>query len=578
MNGTTTRDSLKVWGASAALAALFFVGVAVWQGSHVIERLMGPLTVEQILFHLLTPIEGVSGQLAMLQRQFLGGRAILSLAFLLWCGGAFAWLSARGRGWRRAALWLALSALSAYALSFFRLYRDSLAIGVTLAALWLLEPLGDALGQRLGPWWTWYRRQGGRLYVAFLVVMVTLIGMVMRVERRHGLWDYLSNRFRPSEMLDRQYVEASEATYAMPGAKRNLVLVVSESLERTYGDRTLFGEDLIPELTRLAAAHPGFRGQIEVNGTDNTISAITAMLYGVPRLLVGREGWHNQVWGNMFSGSTSILHVLHRHGYRFVHLQGGSARFADTAALYEDFPDDTQVIDFDDLRHDPDYRRLEAAGQHYDWGVNDRILLKHARRQYGRLVADGRPFVLVISTIDTHYDGYVEGQRTEANQMKTDYVACVRTQSRLLGEFADWLERQPSASETVLAIIGDHYVMRNYVGATRMWLLTNGTTVPAAAGKPPQRTVFSCLVNDAPPSAPPSRERLFASFDWAPTLLEAVGVRWPSRRFGVGVSLYSGEPTLLERVGGATYERESRRVSAVYRRLVERAQRAHRQP
>ena len=60
--------------------------------------------------------------------------------------------------------------------------------------------------------------------------------------------------------------------------------------------------------------------------------------------------------------------------------------------------------------------------------------------------------------------------------------------------------------------------------------------------------------------------------------LEAVGVRWASRRFGVGVSLYSGEPTLLERVGGATYERESRRVSAVYRRLVERAQRAHQSP
>lgn len=573
----TTRDNLKTWGASAALAALFFVGIALWQGSHVIERLMGPLTVEQILFHLLTPIEGVSGQLAMLQRQFLGGRAILSLAFLLWCGGAFAWLSARCRGWRRAPLWLALAALAAYALSFFRLYRDSLVVGVALAALWLLEPAWGLLGPRLEPWVTRYRRQGGRLYVAFLVVLVTLIGMVMRVERQHGLWDYLSNRFRPSEMLDSQYVEASEATYEMPGAKRNLVLVVSESLERTYGDKTLFGKDLIPELTRLATAHPGFRGQIEVNGTDNTIASITAMLYGVPRLLVGREGWHNHVSGNMFSGSTSILHVLHRQGYRLVHLQGGSARFADTAALYEDFPD-AIIIDNAQLQHDPEYERLRAEGHHYDWGVNDRIMLKHARRQYERLVADGRPFVLIISTIDTHYDGYVEGLRTEANQMKTDYVACVRAQSRLLGEFADWLSQQPSASETVLAIIGDHYVMRNYVGATRMWLLTNGTTVPTEEGRPPQRTVFSSLVNDAPPTEPPSRERLFASFDWAPTLLEAVGVRWASRRFGVGVSLYSGEPTLLERVGGATYERESRRVSTVYRRLVERAQRVHQSP
>lgn len=159
----TTRDNLKTWGASAALAALFFVGIALWQGSHVIERLMGPLTVEQILFHLLTPIEGVSGQLAMLQRQFLGGRAILSLAFLLWCGGAFAWLSARCRGWRRAPLWLALAALAAYALSFFRLYRDSLVVGVALAALWLLEPAWGLLGPRLEPWVTWYRRQGGRL-------------------------------------------------------------------------------------------------------------------------------------------------------------------------------------------------------------------------------------------------------------------------------------------------------------------------------------------------------------------------------------------------------------------------------
>lgn len=567
------KSRLSAYVLTLLLSVLFFFGLTLWQGSYILERLMGPLTVEQVLFHLWTPIAGISDSLHQLQWSVVRSRACYALMFWFWCSGCLTSLAQRGRLWRWL-LALALLAFQARLLMTFRLYPDSLVIWLAV----LLLSLGDLLGagsrlpERL---WHWLQHEGGRRYLALLLVMVTLLGMTTRWQLRHGLWDYLGNRFHPSTMLDEQYVDPADADYALAAEPRNLVLIVSESLENTYADPTLFGTSLIPELQAWQQRHEGFRGQIEVNGTDNTISSITAMLYGMPRLLVGREGWHNQVSGNMFSGSTSILHVLKQFGYRFAHIQGGSTQFADTASLYEDFPD-TEIVEFAQLSSDEEYQRLLADKRHYDWGVHDRIMLKHARHLYSRLQRDARPFVLVISTIDTHYDGYLESERPRKPE-DVDYRDCVREQSRLLGEFASWLAEQPGAERTVTAIIGDHYVMRNFVGDTRMWLLTNGTKVQTPPGQPPQRTVFSSLANDAPPEPPPAqRQRLFASFDWAPTLLEAVGVRWTSRRFGVGVSLYAPEPTLLERLGGETYERESRRVSETYRRLIDRAQAAHR--
>ena len=49
-----------------------------------------------------------------------------------------------------------------------------------------------------------------------------------------------------------------------------------------------------------------------------------------------------------------------------------------------------------------------------------------------------------------------------------------------------------------------------------------------------------------------------------PTLLDALGVQWGSRRLGLGVSLLSAEENLLEKIGLEKINHELMRYSTIY--------------
>ena len=62
----------------------------------------------------------------------------------------------------------------------------------------------------------------------------------------------------------------------------------------------------------------------------------------------------------------------------------------------------------------------------------------------------------------------------------------------------------------------------------------------------------------------PGQKRLFASWDFAPTILESMGAVIPDRRFGLGVSLFADRPTLFEKYGREKYEEEAPKYSKLY--------------
>jgi len=50
----------------------------------------------------------------------------------------------------------------------------------------------------------------------------------------------------------------------------------------------------------------------------------------------------------------------------------------------------------------------------------------------------------------------------------------------------------------------------------------------------------------------------------APTILESIGVKLPERRFGIGSSLFSAQPTLLEKYSVEKYKAEINKRSKLY--------------
>ena len=64
----------------------------------------------------------------------------------------------------------------------------------------------------------------------------------------------------------------------------------------------------------------------------------------------------------------------------------------------------------------------------------------------------------------------------------------------------------------------------------------------------------------------PNRKAAF--FDFAPTVLDALGFEWPTHALGVGRSLYYEDPTIMEAHGLDYYNKEALKRSKLYLKLI----------
>jgi len=88
----------------------------------------------------------------------------------------------------------------------------------------------------------------------------------------------------------------------------------------------------------------------------------------------------------------------------------------------------------------------------------------------------------------------------------------------------------------VLFILGDHL----YMGE------------PEFLSNIPNRTMYATF-SGTPPIPDSKRRQKISPLDMAPSLLEAAGGTWGSDQFGLGISLFSQRPSLLEQYGLAHY-------------------------
>ena len=117
--------------------------------------------------------------------------------------------------------------------------------------------------------------------------------------------------------------------------------------------------------------------------------------------------------------------------------------------------------------------------------------------------------------------------------------------------FIKWIKKQPFYENTLIVVVGDHPTM----GFDEI-----------AAGK--KRRVFDLYINSVISDRQFIKQRDFTALDTLPTLLEAIGYVVPNHKFGLGVSLFSGEKTLLEEIGDVeVFSNELNMQSAVYNKI-----------
>lgn len=318
------------------------------------------------------------------------------------------------------------------------------------------------------------------------------------------------------------HYETPEApAVSFPQGRNNLVCLLVESLEDSF-------QAYIPRLDGLRALGVSTRNMQPVHGITWTIAAQTAWHFGLPLktpLGINRNRYISKT--GFLPNAVSIFDVLERHGYRCVLVMGTDAVFGGANLLF------TRHGGFE-VR---DKRYFEAQGhdlaQHQgtEWGYSDRFVLARAFDAYRELLEQPRPFALFVATMDTHSPtGYAPPEEREFGDIRD----AIRAADRNVSAFVREVLAVPKGHDRLaIAVIGDH----EYMG------------LPDFLKDAPRRRLYNFFAGNLPPVPQEKLDAPLSALDIAPTLLQMAGARWGNDRFGLGVSLFSQEPSLLQKIG-----------------------------
>lgn len=358
----------------------------------------------------------------------------------------------------------------------------------------------------------WAARRGARHISAALPWLPTaaLLSAVVLWLWQCSALDYLASSLGP-DYFSGHYVDPSTVRIRRDRPK-NLVLIYVESLEDGYGDRSVFGDDLIAPMHGLGAS--SFPSYQQVPGTSWTIAAIVATQCAVPlkRITVFDENKQGELVPAFLPNATCLGDILAAHGYRNVFMGGASPRFAGkdrflrTHRYHEVLGKETWLAE-----------GVPAAGMN-GWGLFDDELFARARAKLDALHAANQPFNLTLLTVDTHEPaGHLS--RSCAQRGHAGFDGVVRCTASEVAAFVDYARARGYLRDTNIVILGDHLARRNPLSDSLERL--------------PERTLFNAFIGDDPPVR--NREQLL-HFDLLPTILEFSGFRVGGGRLGLGYS------------------------------------------
>lgn len=350
---------------------------------------------------------------------------------------------------------------------------------------------------------------------------------------------YLEEQNTYSDLYEKYYVQPDSEMLKAPAKKKNLIYIYMESMEATFADIHNgggFEDNLIPHLTQLAHDNEDFtaRNEHSLNGgqvtnqTSWTVAGMTAQTSGTPL------GVSNSKYNHTFEDSMLFLpevvtlgDLLEEQGYKNMLMCGSEASYAGRANYFRQHGD-YEIFDVISAREDG------YIPEDYDewWGFEDSKLIDFAKEQITRLAKGDQPFNFTMLTADTHFtDGYLCPDCP--NDFDEQYKNVIRCSDRRIAEFVDWIKHQDFYKDTVIILSGDHLSM-------------DGLINQSVGLDFPRRTYFA-VINGRDYTLDQTRN--FATLDIYPTTLEAMGFDIKGHRLGLGTSLYSQEPTLVEKLG-----------------------------
>lgn len=354
-------------------------------------------------------------------------------------------------------------------------------------------------------------------------------------------WEYYSTddselELYHSSFWTNNYTDIDSVKIDSLTSPRNLILIIMESMEN-------WPDSLIPELRYLSSNELSFfsgtilEGGMDINGSTDTHSSTVSKITGVPML------YNRHVKSETpLVRIKSIYDILHKFGYSNYFIKGSDANFAGTKPFLANHGMD-KVYDMYDFQDEWNTNSIFRNICSFTTGITDSRLYQISKNILDSI--SKVPFTLTITTVDTHfpYGFYDESCIEKPNSNKEDDIfrATIKCASRQVYEFTEWAKKQDFYNNTEIIIVGDHLFMGKTMteGRNRRWV--------------------NIFINAA--TQPSRKNRLFTSLDFAPTILESMGLSLENHRMGLGASLFSTEKTLLEKMGYKDLNKEIKFLS-----------------
>ena len=390
----------------------------------------------------------------------------------------------------------------------------------------------------------WYGRALAVIFVLSLIVVGLSTGYAWNNLK---IDEYLKNQSITSSFIEENYVDPNAVTLTFPKTKRNLIYIFLESFETTFTDKANgggFDFNCIPEMTELAQKYEDFSGTSKklngghvLPGTTFTMGVMFGQSSGLP-LQVGlkaqvldNHGAMNEMYTqeHFFPGITTLGDILEAEGYHNVLFIGSEAVFGGRKLYYTEHGN----YEIDDFWYAVNRNWLE--GKENSWGYGDWRLFLQAKERLRELSAEDQPFNLTMLTLDTHFENGIRCKYCEIEYPGNSYADVYSCSSRQLSEFISWCQDQDWYENTTIILSGDHTTMDSD--------FCNGVD------KEYPRKTFTCYINADVEPEDAARERSFTTMDNFPTTLAAMGVKIEGDRLGLGTNLFSSQDTLYETYG-----------------------------
>lgn len=364
--------------------------------------------------------------------------------------------------------------------------------------------------------------------------LILFLGSIAFFVYTFGIVEYIYGIGNISEIYEKEYVSPAPKA---DKEKRNLIVLYLESLEDNYKNYDGQGTNLIPNLSKIAQENSSFNGFQQLFFSNATISAQVAGLCG----LIYKNEFDAKnlsvIINNTLPRATCYSDILRKENYNTYFIQGTSVDFANTRNFMRQHGFGN-LYGSDELDKNSQYRNSDG------WGIKDSVLYEISKRKILELAQEKRPFLVVISTFDTHPPvANLDKSCAEKFGDDRDTIVCA---DQMAADFITWIQKQDFYRNTTIVAIGDHIQM-------------GGNSIYPDKQK---RKIFNVIVN--PVSGLVPQEHEWVTFDLAPTILEAIG--YNSGKFGLGRSLWKEEPTLFEKYG-SSLDIEFQKNSAFYKSL-----------